>query len=194
LFYENYLVDGVKAESRKRLIKKFSPITFISAEKGLETKSEFSYRNYYEANFIVALLNYLSNLVARLRSGIHSGSDSSSSEEDKPKDEHPPDYSIGVILTYRAQVDLLQHLISEQNNENLRNIQVSTVDAFQGAERDIIVVGCVRTRNLGFIEDCRRLNVAITRARRHLIVVGKESLLRRSQHWRYIIERSQDKT
>jgi superfamily I DNA and/or RNA helicase len=68
---------------------------------------------------------------------------------------------------------------------------VSTVDAFQGAEKDIIVLGCVRTRNLGFIEDCRRLNVAITRARRHLIVVGKETLLRKSTHWRYIIEQSQ---
>ena len=51
----------------------------------------------------------------------------------------------------------------------------------------------MRTRNLGFIEDCRRLNVAITRARRHLIVVGKESLLRKSTHWRYIIEKSLDK-
>jgi len=49
----------------------------------------------------------------------------------------------------------------------------------------------VRTRNLGFIEDCRRLNVAITRARRHLIVVGKETLLRRNTHWRYIIDKSQ---
>ena len=55
------------------------------------------------------------------------------------------------------------------------------------------MVGCVRTRNLGFIEDCRRLNVAITRARRHLVVVGKESLLRKSTHWRYIIERSLDR-
>jgi superfamily I DNA and/or RNA helicase len=51
----------------------------------------------------------------------------------------------------------------------------------------------VRTRNLGFIEDCRRMNVAITRARRHLIVLGKESLLKRNTHWRYIIEKSQDK-
>lgn len=66
MFYENYLLNGVKAEARKRLIKKFSPITFVSAEKGLESKSEFSYRNYYEAKFIVALLNYIMNLVMRL--------------------------------------------------------------------------------------------------------------------------------
>ena len=52
-----------------------------------------------------------------------------------------------------------------------------------------MVLGCVRTRNLGFIEDARRLNVAITRARRHLIIVGKESLVRRNANWRYIIEK-----
>jgi len=67
LFYENYLLNGVKAEARKRLISKFCPITFISAEKGVESKSEFSYRNYYEAKFIVALINYLMNLVLRLK-------------------------------------------------------------------------------------------------------------------------------
>ena len=76
------------------------------------------------------------------------------------------------------------------NNDAFKQIQVSTVDAFQGAERDIIILGCVRTKNLGFTEDCRRLNVAITRARRHLIVVGKESLLRRNNNWRYIIDKS----
>jgi hypothetical protein len=160
----------------------------------VESKSEFSYRNYYEANFIVALLNYLTNLVMRLKQGIPL-SDSEDHSSDAPaEEESPPDYSIGVILTYRSQADLIQQLINESNNDFLKNVQVSTVDAFQGAERDIIVVGCVRTRNLGFIEDCRRLNVAITRARRHLIVVGKESLLKRSTHWKYIIDKSQDKT
>ena len=77
LFYENYLLDGVQAEARKRLLKKFAPITFISAEKGFESKAEFSYRNYYEAKFIVALLNYLVNLVMRVRQGLES-----SQEED----------------------------------------------------------------------------------------------------------------
>ncbi len=66
------------------------------------------------------------------------------------------------------------------------------MDAFQGAEKDIIILGCVRSKSMGFTEDCRRLNVAITRARRHLIVVGKESLLRRNNNWRYIIEKSKN--
>ena len=48
----------------------------------------------------------------------------------------------------------------------------------------------MRSKNLGFTEDCRRLNVAITRARRHLIVIGKETLLRRNNNWRYIIEKA----
>ena len=84
-------------------------------------------------------------------------------------------------------------MILDSRNDALKSIQVSTVDAFQGAERDIIILGCVRSRNLGFIEDCRRLNVAITRARRHLIVVGKETLLRRNHHWRYIIDKAKAK-
>lgn len=128
-------------------------------------------------------------------------SSSSSEEESPPKDDFDdgqagndrPDYSIGVIVTYKSQEELIHQLLLDSKNEALKGIQVSTVDAFQGAERDIIILGCVRTRNLGFIEDCRRLNVAITRARRHLIVVGKETLLRRNPHWRYIIEKAKSR-
>ena len=69
LFYENYLLNGVKAESRKRLISKLNPITFISAEKGVESKSEFSYRNYYEAKFTVALLDYLCSWICQKHYG-----------------------------------------------------------------------------------------------------------------------------
>ena len=52
------------------------------------------------------------------------------------------------------------------------DVMVSTVDAFQGEERDVILLSTVRTHALGFIAEPRRLNVAITRARRHLVVVG----------------------
>ena len=128
------------------------------------------------------------------------GENASSSESDvdeknflSNEPEEQAEGSIGVILTYRSQVELIQQLILESPNRAMHDIQVSTVDAFQGAEKDIIVLGCVRTRNLGFIEDCRRLNVAITRARRHLIVVGKETLLRKNTHWRYIIDQSKAK-
>ena len=83
LFYENYLKNGVRAEARKYLIKEFQPVTFISAEKGQESKSDFSYRNFYEAKFIVALLDYLTNVISSKYSGenkLESGYQSSSSD------------------------------------------------------------------------------------------------------------------
>ena len=94
-------------------MSKFPPITFISAEKGYESKSEFSYRNYYEAKFIVALLDYLTTLIYHKFNGIPykdvnkgagSSSDSSCDEESKDLDEGPDgaEGSIGVILTYRS--------------------------------------------------------------------------------------------
>ena len=141
----------------------------------------------------MALLDYLCSWICQKHygqkdSGYELPASESSSEPSAHEDGHEddgqandvPDYSIGVIVTYKSQEELVNQLILESRNEALKSIQVSTVDAFQGAEKDIIILSCVRTRNLGFIEDCRRLNVAITRARRHLIVLGKESLLRRN--------------
>jgi hypothetical protein len=87
LFYENYLKNGVNAESRKSLIKEFNAVTFISAEKGQESKSEFSYRNYYEAKFIVAMLDYLTKQICKKYSGdLDTGYKSSSSSSDDSPD------------------------------------------------------------------------------------------------------------
>ncbi|EKU21967.1 prematurely terminated mrna decay factor-like protein, partial [Nannochloropsis gaditana CCMP526] len=57
------------------------------------------------------------------------------------------------------------------------HVKVSTVDAFQGAEREVILYSCVRTGGLGFLDSPNRLNVAITRARRHLVLVGNAQAL-----------------
>jgi senataxin len=69
-------------------------------------------------------------------------------------------------------------------------IEINTVDAFQGREKEIIIFSCVRSSakgNLGFVSDYRRMNVAITRARHCLYVVGNSSTLTRDVNWRGFI-------
>ena len=72
---------------------------------------------------------------------------------------------------------------------------MNTVDAFQGQEKDIIVISCVRANasgslkgSLGFVTDGRRMNVAITRARHYMIVVGNARTLEGDTKWRGLIE------
>ncbi len=80
---------------------------------------------------------------------------------------------IGVITPYDDQVSLLRRMLPE-------GIKVSTVDAFQGKEREVIVISFVRSNkngDIGFLEDMRRLNVSITRAKSKLIVIGDFSTL-----------------
>ena len=71
------------------------------------------------------------------------------------------------------------------------NLKISTVDAFQGQERDIILITCVRANKLGkvgFLKNKRRLNVALTRAKNAIIVVGNEKTLASEGLWKKYIE------
>lgn len=84
---------------------------------------------------------------------------------------------VGVISPYRAQVQYLRRLIKRLSffRPFRKNISVDTVDGFQGQERDVIVISMVRSNdegNLGFLRDLRRMNVAMTRARMKLIIIG----------------------
>ena len=70
-------------------------------------------------------------------------------------------------------------------------VEVKTVDGFQGREKEIIIISAVRSNRqgrVGFLNDWRRLNVAITRARRGLIVVGDSRTLMQERHWRAFVE------
>jgi superfamily I DNA and/or RNA helicase len=73
-------------------------------------------------------------------------------------------------------------------------MEVNTVDAFQGREKDIILISCVRSNqsaslkgSLGFLVDERRMNVAITRAKHFLMVVGNSETLSKNQQWKGFI-------
>lgn len=81
---------------------------------------------------------------------------------------------IGVIAPYNAQVSFLKELIHN------RKVEISTVDGFQGREKEIIILSMVRSnldKKVGFLANERRLNVAVTRARRFLCVIGDCSTL-----------------
>jgi len=90
--------------------------------------------------------------------------------------------SMGIITPYSAQVDRLQHLAEASSIlEPLhRLISINTVDAFQGQERDVIAISFVRSNEkseVGFLADIRRTNVAMTRARKKLVMVGDSATL-----------------
>ena len=102
---------------------------------------------------------------------------------------------VGVISPYRAQVQYLRKLIRKREffKPYRRLITVNTVDGFQGQERDVIMISMVRANDdgqIGFLCDLRRMNVAITRARMKLIILGdKETLCHHPFYkklWEYI--------
>lgn len=111
----------------------------------LETPAEMSKANIGEAKLVVCHLECLINL------GV------------KPED-------IAIISPYNLQVTLLKRAISDSHPK----VQIRSIDGFQGQEREVVILTLVRSndkRTVGFLSEIRRLNVAITRARRHLAII-----------------------
>lgn len=92
---------------------------------------------------------------------------------------------VGVISPYKAQVHILKDTIYPWLrkigcSQVSSDVEINTVDAYQGREKDIIVINCVRSNDagsLGFLADERRVNVAITRAKHFLFVIGNSKTL-----------------
>lgn len=99
----------------------------------------------------------------------------------------------GIITPYRGQARLIRRLLKMQHyfRRLRRHITVGTVDGFQGQERDVIVISLVRDNaegQIGFLRDLRRMNVAITRARMKLIIIGNAQTLSRHRFYRALAE------
>ena len=102
---------------------------------------------------------------------------------------------VGIISPYRAQVQYLKKLIKKYEffKPYRRLISVNTVDGFQGQERDVILISLVRSNDegqIGFLKDLRRMNVAMTRARMKLIILGNKDTMTKhpfyKKLWEYI--------
>ncbi|XP_066250848.1 probable helicase senataxin isoform X2 [Euwallacea similis] len=88
-------------------------------------------------------------------------------------------YSVGIITPYNAQKDLINNNIEDLINQN-RNCKITanTVDSFQGSENDIIIISCVRDSSNSFLQNGNRLNVALTRAKQALYIIGNYTLFK----------------
>ncbi|KAG3275807.1 zinc finger GRF-type containing 1 [Ictidomys tridecemlineatus] len=165
LFYEGNLLNGISEIERSPLLEWLPTLCFYNV-KGLEQiEKDNSFHNVAEAAFTLKLIQSL------IASGIASP-------------------MIGVITLYKSQMYKLCHLLNavDFDHPNIKSVQVSTVDAFQGAEKEIIILSCVRTRQVGFIDSEKRMNVALTRGRRHLLIVGNLVCLRKNRLWGRVIQ------
>ena len=106
--------------------------------------------------------------------------------------------SIAIISPYRLQVQLLQELLPHSTalQPYLHRISVNTIDSFQGQERDIVYIGLTRSNGdsrIGFLAEVRRMNVAMTRARKKLVVIGDSSTLSQSPFYAGFIAYAEEK-
>ncbi|KAI5072004.1 hypothetical protein GOP47_0012110 [Adiantum capillus-veneris] len=181
-FYQSRLVDSESVSSlpdepyhSDSLLR---PYIFYDVSHGRESHkgNSVSYQNVTEAQFAARLYEYLQNFIKT--AGVNK-------------------VSVGVITPYKLQLKCLQQEFGSLLSPDVdsKSVYINTVDAFQGQERDVIIMSCVRasSHGVGFVADIRRMNVALTRARRCLWVVGNAAALVQSEDWAALIADSKER-
>lgn len=105
-------------------------------------------------------------------------------------------WSVGFVSPYKEQVNVIRREVTRSSIPSTVSVEVNTVDGFQGREKDVIIFSCVRSSRrggIGFLKDIRRLNVAITRARFCLFVVGNVDTLVRDETWAALVQSAQER-
>ncbi|CAG9331640.1 unnamed protein product [Blepharisma stoltei] len=167
-FYESRLQNAPEVLTRPR--PNWMPhidVMFFDLKTSNESKSqeETSLFNKPEADFIVQIYEKFSNW-------------------------HQSRLNIGIVTPYRRQVKLIREILYKKYQGLWRkDIEINTVDGFQGREKDLILFSSVRSGDsVGFLADYRRMNVAITRAKFGLWIVGKADCLKRNEFWGKFID------
>ncbi|KAJ3716910.1 SEN1 N terminal-domain-containing protein [Lentinula raphanica] len=181
IFYNNRLRDGPDMDTKTvqpwHTHSKLGTYRFFNVKVGLEESSGRSLKNKAEVDVAVALFN-------RLR-----------------KDFPSVDFSsrVGVVSMYSAQIRELKVAFEQRfGRDILSQVDFRTVDGFQGQEKDVIILSCVRAGpgivSIGHVKDIRRMNVAITRAKSSLFILGNAATLERSNDtWKDIAADARDR-
>lgn len=174
-FYENQYHSSDKKKNLEPILpifqKPFCLINTTNAKQKKETKIKNEEGNpvpvnYYEANIIANIVDYL------VKNSI-------------VKEE------IGVIVPYRKQLDIIKEKIKQKSSNHVKYVDemVKTLDSYQGQERDVIIYGITRCNDIpkempriGFLKELRRFNVALTRCKKQMIVIGDFDFLAQCQY------------
>ncbi|GBB94595.1 hypothetical protein RclHR1_02390001 [Rhizophagus clarus] len=174
LFYNNALLDAPELERKKSQVWHnmhiFGPYRFFDVEgKMIKDKKKSSY-NTDEAYIAVKLFLTLIKKFQVV--------------DFKDK--------VGIITPYKRQLIELRAKFKQKVPESYYNkIEFNTVDGFQGREKDIIIFSCVRVgedKGIGFLKDIRRMNVALTRAKCSLFILGNRAALESNSQWKELIK------
>ena len=162
VFYNKDIQNGISSDERELKLQSYghNPIVWVSTSQcEYNTRHEQLQKSihdtdsYFNPLEVQVIIEYLQRL-----------------EHEMVENQ----YSIGIITPYRAQLSFILKRLKPLTFSNL-NIEVNTVDAFQGSQRDIILYSTVRssyTPKIGFLSECARLNVSFSRARYALFVIG----------------------
>ncbi|CAG9949730.1 unnamed protein product [Clonostachys rosea f. rosea IK726] len=181
MFYNGHLQNGVNAEGRIRKDVDFPwplpemPMMFWSNLGHEEiSASGTSYLNRTEAS------NVEKAITRFFKAGVKAA-------------------DIGVITPYEGQRSFIVTTMQNSgtyNKEKYKEVEVASVDAFQGREKDFIVLSCVRSNDnqgIGFLSDPRRLNVALTRAKYGLVILGNPKVLSKHELWHSLLVHFKDR-
>lgn len=156
MFYDNEIANGVTVEERIHNIKEYDNLAIVwintsNCENKSEEELSKTYRNTLESNIVREQLKMINNYSNK-------------------------DIEVGVITPYSAQKDLIRKEIKHINLQNIKGeVAVNSVDAFQGGQKDVIIYSTVRSNSnnkIGFLKSEERLNVAFSRAKKLLIIIG----------------------
>eukprot|EP00472_Partenskyella_glossopodia_P013429 CAMPEP_0197539046 /NCGR_PEP_ID=MMETSP1318-20131121/61493_1 /TAXON_ID=552666 /ORGANISM="Partenskyella glossopodia, Strain RCC365" /LENGTH=264 /DNA_ID=CAMNT_0043097651 /DNA_START=98 /DNA_END=892 /DNA_ORIENTATION=- len=193
MFYASKLKNANQLERRPPPLSWRSdlskPYMFFDLPKSHEQLGESgnSYRNDSEARFACALYYQLESV---LRRNEDQKLDSQQAQSQRDSGTFPRWLArhIGIITPYKRQIRTLRRMFSKYG---LDQIEINTVDGFQGREKDIIIVSCVRSKrgggSIGFLKDKQRMNVSITRARYALYIIGNVETLSCDLSWKALI-------
>lgn len=151
-FYEGKLKNGCGVRSHSvRAIP--NSMVWLDCKESVEEKVNHSYQNEAEAELVIYFLDFLERHLSQRK-------------------------TVGIISPYKKQVDRIEKLL-QQRDYRFLEVENSTVDAFQGKEKQIVVFDIVRSKHIsGFLRDRNRVNVAVSRAQELFVAIGSRDFVR----------------